>query len=138
MPGPTGTGQVAPPTGSGVEATLLGSIAHRIVDLGDDQYTRGRPQPMIDPSQLEAMLREAGEARDVGVLLLDLVLGRAAHADPGPPARRGHSCVETLLARPLRVINLGLEILAREVEAAGVEVVHVGSAPRACLAGFSA
>jgi len=64
---------------------LLGSIAHRVVDLGDDEYTRGRPHPMIDPSQREAMVRQAGEARDVGVLLLDLVLGRAAHADPARP-----------------------------------------------------
>jgi len=40
---------------------------------------------MIDPSQREAMVREAGDARDVGVLLLDLVLGRAAHADPARP-----------------------------------------------------
>jgi hypothetical protein len=39
--------------------------------------------------------------------------------------------VETLLARPLRVINLGLEIFAREVEAAGVEVVHVDWRPPA-------
>jgi FdrA protein len=64
---------------------LLGSIAHRILDLGEDEYTRGRPHPMIDPSQREAMVREAGDARDVGVLLLDLVLGRAAHADPARP-----------------------------------------------------
>jgi FdrA protein len=63
---------------------LLGSIAHRILDLGDDEYTRGRPHPMIDPSRREAMVREAGDARDVGVLLLDLVLGRAAHLDPAP------------------------------------------------------
>jgi len=39
---------------------------------------------MIDPSRREAMVREAGNARDVGVLLLDLVLGRAAHLDPAP------------------------------------------------------
>jgi FdrA protein len=64
---------------------ILGSIAHRIVDLGGDEYTRGRPHPMIDPSQREAMVREAGGARDVGVLLLDLVLGRAAHPDPARP-----------------------------------------------------
>jgi len=64
---------------------LLGSIAHHIVDLGDDEYTRGRPHPMIDPSQREAMVRETGDARDVGVLLLDLVLGRATHADPARP-----------------------------------------------------
>jgi FdrA protein len=61
---------------------LLGPVPRRIVDLGDDQYTRGRPHPMIDPSLREAMVREAGDTRDVGVLLLDLVLGRAAHADP--------------------------------------------------------
>jgi FdrA protein len=65
-----------------VLAPLLGPIAHRIVDLGDDQHTRGRPHPMIDPSLREAMVREAGDTRDVGVVLLDLVLGRAAHADP--------------------------------------------------------
>jgi hypothetical protein len=39
--------------------------------------------------------------------------------------------VETLFARPLRVINLGLEIFAAEVEAAGVEVVHVDWRPPA-------
>ena len=64
---------------------LLGATAHRIVDLGDDKYTRGRPHPMIDPSKRAAMVREAGDASDVGVLLLDLVLGRAAHADPARP-----------------------------------------------------
>ncbi|HEU4367871.1 MAG TPA: acyl-CoA synthetase FdrA [Methylomirabilota bacterium] len=67
-----------------VLAPLLGAIPHRIVDLGDDEYTRGRLHPMIDPSLRESMVREAGDARDVGVLLLDLVLGRAAHTDPAP------------------------------------------------------
>lgn len=37
--------------------------------------------------------------------------------------------VETLLARPLQVINLGLEVFAREVEAAGVAMVHVDWRP---------
>ena len=46
--------------------------------------------------------------------------------------------VETLLARPLRVINLGLEIFAREVEAAGVEVVHVDWRPPAGTAEVAA
>ncbi|HEU4367872.1 MAG TPA: fdrA domain protein [Methylomirabilota bacterium] len=39
--------------------------------------------------------------------------------------------VETLLARPLRMINLGLEVFAREMEAAGAEVVHVDWRPPA-------
>jgi FdrA protein len=74
---------------------LLGAIPHRLVDLGDDEYTRGRPHPMIDPSLREAMVREAGGDRGVGVLLLDLVLGRAAHPDPAgrlaPAVRDAHA-----------------------------------------------
>jgi hypothetical protein len=39
--------------------------------------------------------------------------------------------IETLLTRPLRAINLGLEIFAQELEAVGVEVVHVDWRPPA-------
>jgi FdrA protein len=63
----------------------VGSVSaspHRVVDLGADEFTRGRPHPMIDPSARDARVREAGRTRDVGVILLDLVLGRAAHPDP--------------------------------------------------------
>jgi FdrA protein len=55
---------------------------HRVTDLGADEFTRGRPHPMIDPSVRDVLVREAGRTGDVGVLLLDLVLGRAAHPDP--------------------------------------------------------
>ena len=59
-----------------------GGSGHRVVDLGDDAFTVGRPHPMIDG----AVRREwiAREARDpaTAVLLLDVVLGHGAHADP--------------------------------------------------------
>jgi FdrA protein len=55
---------------------------HRVIDLGDDAFTLGRPHPMIDG----AVRREriAWEAADpaTGILLLDLVLGHGAHPDP--------------------------------------------------------
>ncbi len=55
---------------------------HRVVDLGEDAFTVGRPHPMIDG----ALRREwiARESRDPGtaVLLLDVVLGHGAHPDP--------------------------------------------------------
>lgn len=54
----------------------------RLIDLGDDEYTRGRPHPMIDPSVRDDALRAALENRDLSVVLLDLVLGYGAHADP--------------------------------------------------------
>jgi hypothetical protein len=39
--------------------------------------------------------------------------------------------VETLFGQPLRVINLGLEVLALEFHDAGVPVVHVDWRPSA-------
>lgn len=39
--------------------------------------------------------------------------------------------LETLLGRPLRVINLGLEVFGLELHAAGVPVVHVDWRPPA-------
>ena len=55
---------------------------HVVIDFGDDGMTRGRAHPMIDPTL--RMERIAAEAADptCGVLLLDLVLGHGAHADP--------------------------------------------------------
>src|SRR6476619_6198132 len=57
---------------------------HVVIDFGDDTLTRGRAHPMIDPSlRLERLAAEAADPR-CGVLLLDLVLGHGAHADPAP------------------------------------------------------
>jgi FdrA protein len=55
---------------------------HRVVDLGDDAFTVGRPHPMIDGTvRCERIACEAADPA-TGVLLLDLVLGHGAHPDP--------------------------------------------------------
>ena len=55
---------------------------HQLVDLGDDRFTVGRPHPMIDYRQRsEQLVREAAKP-DVGILLLDVMLGHGAHPDP--------------------------------------------------------
>jgi succinyl-CoA synthetase alpha subunit len=54
----------------------------RILDLGDDEYTVGRPHPMIDPRLRNEHIVAAGEDADVGIVLLDVVLGYASHPDP--------------------------------------------------------
>jgi hypothetical protein len=38
---------------------------------------------------------------------------------------------ETVLAQPLRIVNLGLEAFASELEAAGATVIHVDWRPPA-------
>jgi len=64
---------------------LLGAevaAAQRIVDLGDDEFTVGRPHPMIDPRLRSEKIEEAGGDPQIAVILLDIVLGYASHPDP--------------------------------------------------------
>lgn len=55
---------------------------HTIVDMGDDEFTRGRPHPMIDPGLRDERL--AAELADPGtaVVVFDVVLGYGAAVDP--------------------------------------------------------
>ena len=55
---------------------------HVFLDLGDDDYTRGRPHPMIDPSLRDAAVRSQGADPNVAVILFDVVLGFGSHEDP--------------------------------------------------------
>jgi FdrA protein len=59
-----------------------GAGAHRVVDLGEDMFTVGRPHPMIDGSvRREWIVREAADPA-TAILLLDVILGYGAHPDP--------------------------------------------------------
>ncbi len=58
------------------------SHGHTVIDLGEDRFTRGNPHPMIEPSLRAERIRQEGQEPDVGLLLLDLVLGYGAHHDP--------------------------------------------------------
>ena len=109
---------------------------HRILDLGADEFTAGRPHPMLDPSARDAHVREAGRAGAIGVLLLDLVLGRAAHPDPArslSAAIRDARAAAERAGRPLLAIASvigtegdpqGLRGQVAALEAAGVEVLR--------------
>ncbi len=60
----------------------LTAPAHLMIDFGDDALTAGRPHPMIDQTlRLEHLRAQAADPR-TGVLLLDVVLGHGADADP--------------------------------------------------------
>lgn len=71
-----------PLDGGGALTDGLDTPGNVFVDLGEDEFTRGRPHPMID--QHLRVERIAAEARRPGgrVLLLDVVLGHGAHHDP--------------------------------------------------------
>ncbi|NKC13760.1 MAG: oxidoreductase [Gammaproteobacteria bacterium] len=59
-----------------------GARVHRLFDLGADEFTRGRPHPMLEPAVRTAPLRAALADPQVAVILVDLVLGYGAHPDP--------------------------------------------------------
>jgi FdrA protein len=56
--------------------------ADHIIDLGADEFTRGRPHPMIDPAARSERLGRALGDPGVAAILLDVVLGFGAHPDP--------------------------------------------------------
>ena len=60
----------------------LAGLGHVVLDLGDDEFTLGRPHPMIDPSLRLELLAEQAADPEVAVLLIDLVLGHGADPDP--------------------------------------------------------
>ncbi|MFS8479696.1 MAG: hypothetical protein FWJ93_12230 [Micromonosporaceae bacterium] len=60
----------------------LRADGHLMIDFGDDTLTQGRPHPMIDSAQrLERLGAELADPA-CGVVLMDVVLGHAAHPDP--------------------------------------------------------
>jgi FdrA protein len=53
-----------------------------LLDLGAEEYTVGRPHPMIDPSTRLDLLRETAAEPGIAVVLLDVVLGHGSADDP--------------------------------------------------------
>jgi FdrA protein len=72
-----------------VAAPVLGEIGshegdegNTFIDYGDDKYTQGRAHPMIDQTVRLERLAAAAQDELVGVILMDVVLGYGADADP--------------------------------------------------------
>jgi FdrA protein len=66
----------------GARQASAGDPGHTLLDLGADEYARGRPHPMLEPEIRNDHVRAALADRDVAVVLADVVLGWGAHADP--------------------------------------------------------
>ncbi|MCF8009476.1 MAG: acyl-CoA synthetase FdrA [Halanaerobiales bacterium] len=78
----------------------LKSIKNTVIDLGEDEFTKGKPHPMIEPSlRNERMVQEA-EDKKIAVVLLDVVLGYGSHMDPaGEVAKAIKEAKETVKTR---------------------------------------
>ena len=85
----------------------LTGLGHVVIDLGDDEFTLGRPHPMIDPTLRLDLLADQAADPEVAVLLLDVVLGHAADPDPAlrlAPAIRNAIASAATAGRSLSVV----------------------------------
>ncbi|HSV85903.1 MAG TPA: acyl-CoA synthetase FdrA [Levilinea sp.] len=123
------------------------SEKHTAVDLGEEEFTVGRPHPMIDNDlRIRRILQEARDP-EIAVLMLDVVIGYGAHDDPAAelaPVLRQARQIAAEAGRNLIVIASvtgteqdpqGLSRTTNLLETAGV-VVLKSNAAAARLAGY--
>ncbi|MBP7654797.1 acyl-CoA synthetase FdrA [Candidatus Dependentiae bacterium] len=61
------------------------SYKNTLVDLGDDEFTKGRPHPMIDYTLRCQRIVEESSKKDTGIILFDIVTGYGSHINPVEP-----------------------------------------------------
>lgn len=59
-----------------------GPDSHICLDLGEEEYTRGRPHPMIDPEARAELIVRESTFPETAVVVIDVVLGYGSHPDP--------------------------------------------------------
>ncbi len=80
---------------------------HVCLDMGADEFTVGRPHPMIDMTARAERIQLEADDPQTAVILLDVVLGYGAHPDPAgvlAPAIRHAKAAANKAGRTLPVI----------------------------------
>jgi succinyl-CoA synthetase alpha subunit len=126
------------------------SRGHTAIDLGADEFTAGRPHPMIDlAARLERLAVEACDP-SVAAIVLDVVLGYGAHPDPAgalAPAVRAGRAAAAREGRELAVIGFlcgtegdpqGLAAQAAKLAESGVVLAPCSTAAARLAAGVVA
>lgn len=58
------------------------SHEHTFLDFGDDEFTVGRPHPMIDPSLRAERVIVDGKDPECAIIMVDCVIGYGSHENP--------------------------------------------------------
>jgi FdrA protein len=116
------------------------SEKHAAVDLGEEEFTVGRPHPMIDNDlRIRRLLQEARDPQ-VAVIMLDVVIGYGAHPDPaselGEAIKQAHKAAAAIGHELFFVASVtgtegdpqGLTRTAETLKSAGVIVLNSNAA----------
>jgi FdrA protein len=72
----------APLSADGQLQDAAKSVGHTLIDMGDDEHTRGRLHPMIDGTlRAQRIIKESLDP-ETAILLLDFILGTNVAEDP--------------------------------------------------------
>ncbi len=94
---------------------------HACLDLGADEFTVGRPHPMIDmTARAERIMAEAADPK-VAVLLLDIVLGYGSHPDPAGALAEAISSARALAAADGRGLAVVASVCGTNADPQGLE-----------------
>jgi FdrA protein len=115
--------------------------------MGDEEFTLGKPHPVMEPSILNDRLLQEAEDPEAGAILFDLLLGYGAHKDPAGAiseplseirkklqAENRYLCVVATLTGTGRDPQ-GFDEQKRQLEALGVRVLP-SNAQASLLAGL--
>ncbi len=100
------------------------SRGHSLIDLGDDEFTHGRPHPMIDHRlRNERMQQEAADPA-VALILLDVVLGYGAHPDPAAEMQPAIRAAQAAAQKDRRQIAFVAFVCGTERDPQGLDRQH--------------
>ncbi len=95
--------------------------AHEIIDLGDDEYTVGRPHPMIDPRLRNETIEATAADPTVAVILLDVVIGTGAHPDPAGVLVPAIAAAQSIAAREGRSLAVVASVCGTAADSQGLD-----------------
>jgi FdrA protein len=102
--------------------------SHQCLDLGEEEYTRGRPHPMIDPAARLELLAEHAADEEVAAIILDVVLGYGAN--PNPAATLAPACAAVMADGGPQVVAY---VLGTEADPQGYHAQRAALVDAGCI-----
>ena len=90
------------------------SRENTFLDFGDDEFTVGRPHPMIDPSLRAERVIEEAKDPEIAVILVDCVIGYGSHEDPAKDLSDAIRKAKELAAREGRYLSVVATVCGTE------------------------
>lgn len=89
-------------------------VCHTFLDFGDDEFTVGRPHPMIDPSLRAERVILEGNDPTVAVIMADCVIGYGSHENPAEELSNAIRAAKTNAAKAGRYLSVVASVCGTE------------------------